>query len=294
MPGVYGSPIIATITTIMIAALRTSPFHRLQRQSLSAFIAAVISLLAVGGNKAIANGDGLAARQWLTWQPLPPLPDPIGLGGPFVGTHGDALIVVGGANFGAVDAADLWSLPKRYHAAAYVLAAADRSDKLVWRSALAIDRPIAYGACVSTPQGVVCLGGNDADGISAEAFLLGWNAIRGTLDQTPLPPLPAPSTAGGAAFIGGHVYLMAGQSGIALTTATDRVWRLDLAAALTGAADGRCGRTPRPEPCGSARGRRWQHPCRGKQFPGLPRETSRISTAGVGVPHDYRYMDGRW
>jgi len=34
----------------------------------------------------------------LDWQPFPDLPDPLGVAGPFVGVHNDALIVAGGAN----------------------------------------------------------------------------------------------------------------------------------------------------------------------------------------------------
>ena len=35
----------------------------------------------------------------MRWEPLPVLPDALGLGGPVVGVHNDALIVGGGANF---------------------------------------------------------------------------------------------------------------------------------------------------------------------------------------------------
>jgi N-acetylneuraminic acid mutarotase len=45
-------------------------------------------------------------RQWLDWQPLPPLPAAVGVAGPFVGTHRGALVVAGGANFAAADAAE--------------------------------------------------------------------------------------------------------------------------------------------------------------------------------------------
>ena len=47
---------------------------------------------------------------------LPDLPDAIGMAGPFVGVHNDALIVAGGANFPVAGGEDLWEVPKIYHA----------------------------------------------------------------------------------------------------------------------------------------------------------------------------------
>jgi len=40
-----------------------------------------------------------AADLHLHWRQLPPIPDPIGLAGPFAGVSGGALILAGGANF---------------------------------------------------------------------------------------------------------------------------------------------------------------------------------------------------
>lgn len=172
----------------------------------------------------------------LDWQPLPPLPDPIGVAGPFVGTHQGGLVVAGGANFATTAAADLWSAPKRFQAAAFVLVPQpDAAGGYVWRTGFALDKPAAYGATASTPAGIVCVGGEDGTQALAEAFLLTWNPATGTLTQKPLPPLPVASTAGGAAVVGEHVYVVAGQTGLGLDSATDRLWRLDLA--RLGAAD---------------------------------------------------------
>ena len=176
-----------------------------------------------------AAAPAAETRQWLDWQPLPPLPDPIGVAGPFVGSHQGGLIVAGGANFAAAEAADLWDVPKQFHQAAFVMApAADEASGFAWRTGFALERPLAYGACASTPAGVVCAGGDDGSAVSAEAFLLTWDPERGGLEQTPLPPLPAPSTAGGAALVGDHVYVVAGQDGLGLESAGDALWRLDL------------------------------------------------------------------
>jgi len=186
------------------------------------FGAAFLLLLAV---PVAAAAD---ARRWLDWQSLPALPDALGVAGPFVGSHGGGLIVAGGANFAAADAPDLWELPKRYQAAAFVLVPHEGGRRYAWRTGFALQRPIAYGASASTPVGVACVGGDDAREVFATAFLLAWDAASGMLAERPLPPLPVPSTAAGAALVGGHVYLVGGQMGLGLDSATAGAWRLDL------------------------------------------------------------------
>ncbi|MFM8892954.1 MAG: hypothetical protein ACKOTB_15305 [Planctomycetia bacterium] len=162
----------------------------------------------------------------LQWRPLEPLPDPVGVAGPFVGVHGGGLIVAGGANFAAVDAPELWETPKRFHAAAHVLSRA-ADGRFSWRSGFAIARPLAYGGSASTPAGVVCVGGDDGETASSAAFLLTWDAEKAAVRQAELPALPAPSTAGGAALVGRHVYVVAGLSAPGLESAGDRLWRVD-------------------------------------------------------------------
>jgi len=189
-----------------------------------------VSLLASGGP---AGGDDPDSRSTtrLEWRLLPPLPDPIGVAGPFVGAHEGAIVVAGGANFAAADAADLWDVPKQYHAVASVLTReAGTTDNLAWRSGFRLEQPVAYGASASTPAGIVCVGGEDGRQAVADAFMLTWDSAAEKLARSPLPPLPAPSTAGGAAVVGSQVYVIAGQEGLGLDSATDRLWRLDLTA----------------------------------------------------------------
>ena len=44
-------------------------------------------------------GSFLWAVQPMEWEKLPDLPNQLGVAGPFVGVHNDALILSGGANF---------------------------------------------------------------------------------------------------------------------------------------------------------------------------------------------------
>lgn len=185
------------------------------------WIAAALTILPL-----VSCGDRLrtAAHGQLTldWQPLPDLPDPTGLAGPFVGVDDDVLIVAGGANF----APPVWDHGKRWHDRVYVLAKVEGGYQ--WRDAGRLARPIAYGASASTPHGVVCLGGNNEAQTFSEVFLLNWNPATSQVDRRKLPSLPSPCAYGQAARIGDVIYLAGGQSGESLDTAMRNLWSLDL------------------------------------------------------------------
>jgi N-acetylneuraminic acid mutarotase len=159
----------------------------------------------------------------LIWEELPALPSELGVAGPFVGVSNDALIVAGGANF----ARPVWESEKQWHDAIFVLARS--GDRLHWIDGGRLPRPIGYGATVSTPEGVVCIGGNDAQQTFAEVFLLRWEAAKQKIARVELPSLPRPCANGQAALVDNVIYLAGGQSGAELSTAMSNLWSLDLA-----------------------------------------------------------------
>ena len=164
----------------------------------------------------------------LSSKALPDLPDAIGMAGPFVGVHGDALIVAGGANFPVPEGEDLWEVPKIYHADAWVLTRT--GEGYAWKAGFKLKQPVGYGMCVSTADGVVCLGGQTGETVFRDAFRLEWDVKAETLKQSPLPALPNALTGGAAALIGDVVYVAGGQTEAGLDSATKHFWRLDLAA----------------------------------------------------------------
>ncbi|MEM9186383.1 MAG: sodium/solute symporter [Planctomycetota bacterium] len=180
-------------------------------------------LLALLGLASVSRGEQIDSR--LAYQHLPDLPYDVGVAGPFVGAHNDALIVAGGANF---PDQPYWENPKVWHDDAWVLTRTDAG--LEWLSGYSVGAPIAYGAVAVTPQGVVCLGGDTGEVVTDRCFLLAWDPGRRELVEAPLPKLPEPCAYGAAAAIGEEVYLIGGQSGQTLDTATDRCWRIDLSA----------------------------------------------------------------
>jgi N-acetylneuraminic acid mutarotase len=158
----------------------------------------------------------------LSWSQLPALPDPLGVAGPFAGVHEDALIVAGGANFPR----PVWQNDKVWQDAIHVLVRDGGHDR--WLDGGKLPRKIAYGAAVSTAEGVLCMGGNDAENTFRDVFLLQFDRARQAVRIVDYPSLPAPCAYASAAMLGKVIYLIGGQSGSSLESATQQVWTLDL------------------------------------------------------------------
>ena len=183
-------------------------------------LAIIVTALLLAGASSTARADDVP--QMLQWHELPAMPDELGVAGPFVGIDHDAVIVAGGANFPK----PVWDHDKVWRDDAYVMT--PDGDGYKWLSGFKLDRPIAYGAAVSTPRGIVCMGGADSERVYASCFLLTWDSAAQQIKQTPLPDLPSPCAYGAATLIGDVVYLAGGQSGTSLDTAMTNLWSLDL------------------------------------------------------------------
>ena len=175
------------------------------------------------------GANAVAADQVLKWDSLPELPaleegvDNPGVAGPFVGVHNDALIIAGGANF---PDKPLWETGKVWHDKIYVLI--KEGEDYRWIDGGKLSRPLAYGASVSTSEGVLCMGGDDADKVYKDVFLLSWNKETEKVERRDFPTLEAPVAYGAAALVKDVVYLVGGQQGKKLASATNSVWSLDL------------------------------------------------------------------
>lgn len=173
----------------------------------------------------------------LSFTTLPEVPNPIGVAGPLVGICEGGLIVAGGANFAAPDDPRLWQVSKRFHDRIWLLQR--EANGFRWRTDLPTGRlrnPVAYSAVVHCDDGILCFGGEDADGPKRRCFLLRWRADRPDQpieeDDAAVPDLPQPSTAGGAAILGDYVYLFTGQTlgGDGSPAPSNQFWRFPLSA----------------------------------------------------------------
>ncbi len=154
---------------------------------------------------------------------FPPLPDPVGFAGPFVGVHRGALIVAGGANFPDVPP---WEGGKKvWHDRIHVMTR-EGHGKWQWHTAgERLPRPLAYGASVSTPGGILCVGGCDSEKAHADAFLLQWDADNGRIERKNLPPVPSEISFAGAALLGDTVHVIGGKGP---DGESNRAWALTL------------------------------------------------------------------
>lgn len=155
----------------------------------------------------------------LTWKELPPLPEPLGVGGPFAGTSHGALLVAGGAHF---PVSLFEGGQKVWVDGIWVL----EPGEPAWLTGFRLDRPLAYGASVSTRDGFYLLGGCDAERCYADCRLLRW--VGGTVKQEALPPLPSPCAMTSAALVGSTLYVAGGQDSTRPTAALKNFWALEL------------------------------------------------------------------
>ena len=139
----------------------------------------------------------------LTWTTLPELPDALGVAGPFAGVSGGSLIVAGGANF---PHGPPWEGGRKvWHEAIYVLSApAGR-----WTDAGRLPRPLAYGVSATTPRGLICAGGGDAQRHHADVFVLERVGDRIQIQNLPALPRPCANACGG--LLGETLYLAGGE-----------------------------------------------------------------------------------
>lgn len=163
------------------------------------------------------------ARMRFEMAQLPSVPRAVG--GAFSGVLGDTLVVAGGTYFPQPPpAAKVWvdeivMLPARGNA---------------WIEAGRLERPLAYGAAISTPRGLVLAGGCDArrhyDSVHLLTLGLEDHAAghRSGVQIANLPPLPRPAAYLGGARLGSQVFVAGGCLQPNAPEALRTFWVLDL------------------------------------------------------------------
>ncbi len=159
------------------------------------------------------------ALDFLKWEQLPPLPDKLGIAAPFAGVSGEALIVAGGANF---PNGMPWDGGKKiWHDEVYVLT----EPQGQWITGFKLPRPNAYGVAVTTKDGLVCIGGGNAQEHFPDVFLLKWQ--NGAIVVKNLPALPIPVAFASGALLGETIYVAGGIETPDATNALQTFWSLD-------------------------------------------------------------------
>lgn len=129
-----------------------------------------------------------------------------GVSGAFSGKILGQAVVAGGCNFPNTPAAD--GGKKVFYKDVYTLQAQK------WTKIGTLPQPLAYGVSVTTPEGIVCLGGNDGKQSSNSVFLLNIKQKDSAgVSITSLPSLPLPlDNFAGAVAPDGTIYIAGGQS----------------------------------------------------------------------------------
>lgn len=133
-----------------------------------------------------------------------------GLAGPFVGVSNGALIVGGGANF--PDKMPWHGGTKAWHNQVFVLDGEGvESAKWHYQKGWWLPRPLAYGVSIETADGVICIGGCDAERCYPDVFRLTWSAEEKKFSTLELAPMPGPLAFMAGTIIGDTIYVVGGQ-----------------------------------------------------------------------------------
>lgn len=147
-----------------------------------------------------------------------------GLAGAFAGYIKNKLIIAGGANF--PDSMPWQGGKKIYWNDIYVLNIG-KKEKYTWDNAAGIKlkESTAYGASVTIHDGIVCIGGENENGISKKVFLIHAENPENKIEFIDLPELPLPLTNLSAVAVGSIVYIAGGET---TNGVSNRFFRLDV------------------------------------------------------------------
>jgi solute:Na+ symporter, SSS family len=143
------------------------------------------------------------------WDSIASLENTRGINGAFTGIHNNVFIIAGGANFAD---APVWEGGKKtWYDNIEVLK--NSATGYIWVENIKkkLPRPLAYGASVTTSDGVLCIGGNNLNGTYSDVFLIKWNDKTQNIEIEEKPSLPIPLANFQATSIGDEVFVVGGQ-----------------------------------------------------------------------------------
>lgn len=201
--------------------------YKIQSQTITVWLILLVCLL-TGCSQPISKPRNIM----INWNKLPDLPGmadtaSLGVSAPFAGISNGRLLVAGGCNF--PDKPVTEGGAKKYYSDIFAL---DLSNPAAgWKKAGHLPFPVAYGAAATTPEGIVCTGGNNSDKSFADVYLLSWNTADEKVDIRQLPSLPAPMDNHSATYIDSTVYVAGGNENtkpgnslLSIKPATENSW----------------------------------------------------------------------
>ena len=132
-----------------------------------------------------------------------------GVAGPVTGVNNETLIVAGGANF---PNGMPWNGAKKVYQDEIYLFHKKNGKILAAVSSQKLPQPIAYSANVTTPAGVIYLGGENETGVSDQVIMLNYDKKSDRVSFTKLKSLPFPLTNLAATVLENTIYVAGGEN----------------------------------------------------------------------------------
>lgn len=147
----------------------------------------------------------------------------IGFAGMVSGVSNDVLIMAGGANF--PNEQPYRGGKKFYSDKIFVLEKS--GNDFVWNknNQTKLPEPIAYAASATTEKGMVYVGGDNENGISAKSYLLNWDKTNQQVQVSSLPDLPVAVTSASMATNGNKIFVLCGDES---SQSSNQFFELDL------------------------------------------------------------------
>lgn len=167
----------------------------------------LLVILLTGCNRPTSKPNNIM----INWSKLPDLPGmadtaSLGVSAPFTGISNGKLVIAGGCNF--PDKPVTEGGAKKYYSDIFTLDLSDKNAQ--WKKAGNLPLPVAYGASVTTPEGVVCIGGNNSTDFLADVHLLSTSDNDGSVHICRLASLPVPMDNLSATYADHTVYVAGG------------------------------------------------------------------------------------
>jgi len=145
-----------------------------------------------------------------------------GVAGVFSGTIDNFLVIAGGANF--PDKRPWEGGIKHFHDDIYVCSTDGSKDE--WKVFKdEFTRELAYGVSVTLTEGILCIGGTDAERTYADVFLMKFDGNGFTFEEWPSLPVPLSNMAG--AYIDGRIYIAGGVEDAVNPSSTNNFFMFD-------------------------------------------------------------------
>jgi len=186
----------------------------------------LISISAVSTSCQPKENDGMITIKWDNDLQLPPcdgMDNNVGLAGAFSGFIGEKLIVTGGANFpvgfpwtGGV---------KKWWPTLYSY---DTKSKKWDVFNHFLDKPLGYGISIQSDEGVLCIGGCDAEKCYNDVLLIKEDGDLLKLAKDAFPALPVPLANASGAILDNKIYVAGGQETMKDERSTKNFFVLDI------------------------------------------------------------------